>query len=544
MKKLIAILMTLALILSVSTVALAAQGGNATMSIAGSGRVYNGYQLLTLTVSMKEDGNHPQSCNGSHTDDCYNYAYSVNEKYRAILQAETFAKAEDSLWGANVPADASDVTDEQILEHLSKQSRDSGNTFGTLRSLADRVYRDIKAAGIAPDAESIRDTASISQGYWMFADVTDLEGEYDANSLVMVDTKGETDITVTPKVAMPTIDKKVKDIKDSEDGDISDNEWIDSADHDIDGAAIPFKLTATLPGNAAYYTTYELIFHDSMSEGLTLDPDSFHIYIYDSKDEAEADAALADYAAEVTDYFTVTTTGLTDGCTFEVSCENVLLIPGVDAGTAFVVYYEAALNENAVIGSVGNPNEVYLEFSNNPYADGTGNTESDKVVVFTYQLTVNKVDADGNSLEGAGFTLYKKNASGEYIAIGEELKADAEGNLMTTFIWEGLDDGDYKLVETTVPQGYNALSDMLFTISATHEENADDPKLLTLDGGSLGTGDVAIGTITEDVINRTGTVLPETGAEGTFLLLSGSVMVIMVACVFMITRKKMSVYED
>jgi fimbrial isopeptide formation D2 family protein len=514
------------------------------MSITGGDRTYNGYQLLTLTVSLKGEEHHPEGCDGNHTDDCYNYAYSVNEKYRAILQAETFANAGASLWGANKPADASGVTDTQILEHLSKQSSDSGDTFGTLRSLADRVYMAIKTAGIAPDAEGIQDTATISQGYWMFADVTDLDGEYDANSLVMVDTKGESDITVNPKVAIPTIEKKVKDIEDSEDGNISDNPWHDSADHDIDGVAIPFKLTAAPPSNAAYYTTYELIFHDTMSAGLTLDKNSFHVYIYDNKYKADVDTDLNDYVSEVTSYFTITTEGLTDGCTFEVSCEDVLAIPGVHADTAFVVYYEAALNENAVIGSAGNPNEVYLEFSNNPYDEGTGETEKDKVTVFTYQLTVNKTDSHGHALAGAGFTLYKKNVAGEYVAIGEELKVDADGEELTVFTWKGLDDGDYKLVETTVPEGYNALADVLFTISATHEENSVDPKLLSLDGGLMGTGEVSTGIITKDVVNQTGTVLPETGAEGTFLLLTASTMFVMVACVFMITRKKMSIYED
>ena len=544
MKKLLSILLALTLILSMSAVALAAENGNTTMSITGSDRVYNGYQLLTLTVSLKGDEHHPEGCDGNHTDDCYNYAYSVNDKYRAILQAETFANAGASLWGANKPADASGATDAQILEHLSKQSSDSGDTFGTLRSLADRIYMAIKTAGLAPDAEDIQDTASISQGYWMFADVTDLEGEYDANSLVMVDTKGESDITVTPKVAMPTIEKKVKDIEDSEDGDISDNPWHDSADHDIDGVAIPFKLTAAPPNNAAYYSTYELIFHDTISAGLTLDKSSFKVYIYDSKYKADVDTDLNDHVADVTDYFTITTEGLTDGCTFEVSCKNILAIPGVHKDTAFVVYYEASLNENAVIGAAGNPNEVKLEFSNNPYEEGTGLTEPDKVTVFTYQLTVNKTDSHGHALAGAGFTLYKKNVTGEYVAIGDELKVDADGNELTTFTWKGLDDGDYKLMETTVPEGYNALADVLFTISAAHEETADDPKLLSLDGGLMGTGEVTTGIITKDIVNQTGTVLPETGAKGTFLLITASTMFVMIAVVFMVTRKKMSIYED
>ena len=63
----------------------------------------------------------------------------------------------------------------------------------------------------------------------------------------------------------------------------------------------------------------------------------------------------------------------------------------------------------------------------------------------------------------------------------------------------------------------------------------------------LGTGNIdniELGRIQKDIVNKTGTVLPETGAEGTFFLITGSTLLVMVAAVFMITRKKMSIYED
>jgi LPXTG-motif cell wall-anchored protein len=127
-----------------------------------------------------------------------------------------------------------------------------------------------------------------------------------------------------------------------------------------------------------------------------------------------------------------------------------------------------------------------------------------------------------------------------YHIVGTELKGDD----LTTFTWKGLDDGDYKLVETTVPEGYNKMADIVFSISATHTEISDNPVLKSLDGGLMGTGDVATGTIEKDIVNNSGTVLPETGAEGTFMLITASAMFVMVACVFMVTRKKMSIYED
>ena len=66
----------------------------------------------------------------------------------------------------------------------------------------------------------------------MFADVTGLNGN-EANSLVMVDTKGQGELIITPKTALPTVEKKVKDSDDSEDNSITDNAWHDSADHDF-----------------------------------------------------------------------------------------------------------------------------------------------------------------------------------------------------------------------------------------------------------------------------------------------------------------------
>ena len=88
MKKIVSILLALAMILCLSTTAFAA---DTTLTIEGADRTYNGYKLLNLTTSVKTE-QHPAACQinqgGNHVDGCYNYAYSVNEKYEAILQAQ------------------------------------------------------------------------------------------------------------------------------------------------------------------------------------------------------------------------------------------------------------------------------------------------------------------------------------------------------------------------------------------------------------------------------------------------------------------------
>ena len=73
-------------------------------------------------------------------------------------------------------------------------------------------------------------------------------------------------------------------------------------------------------------------------------------------------------------------------------------VEGVDVNTQIVVFYKAKLNGNAVIGNAfdgnvgGNPNTVTLTYSNNPYAEGTGETIEDTVADFAFKLNLNKVD--------------------------------------------------------------------------------------------------------------------------------------------------------
>lgn len=514
MKKLVSILLALALILSLSVTAFAAETTTVPLTINDSnGRNYAGYKLLNLTVSLKA-GDH-ENCNGTnHKDDCYNYAYTVNDKYKTILENQ-----------AGSP---------DVIGYLEGLTSDTDAGYGTLRAVADKIYLAIKQAGLAADANG--DDNNVEQGYWLFADVTDLSDDEAANSLVMVGTAGQDSLTITPKVGLPTLEKKVKDTNDST-GKTTD--WQDSADHDITDT-VDFQLTATMPENIASYDTYAIIFHDNLSEGLTLLPGTIKVMMYANED--------ATTGTDVTASFNKPDTAPANG-EFTIShnqnnINNVKAL-GATKDSIFVVTYSATLNENAVIGAAGNPNTAYLEFSNNPYDDGTGKTKDDTVIVYTYKLIINKVDENNQALKGAGFTLYKKDATGNYnpIVVGKDADGktvtELKGADMTTFEWKGLDDGDYKLVETTVPAGYNKMKDIDFTITAEHEAETK-----TLNGGAMGEGDFSAGTITKDVENHTGTVLPETGAKGTVMLITISTMFVMVAAVFMITRKKMSIYED
>ncbi|MBF7094427.1 isopeptide-forming domain-containing fimbrial protein [Streptococcus sp. HF-1907] len=334
-------------------------------------------------------------------------------------------------------------------------------------------------------------------------------------------------VTVTPKSGTPTVEKKVKDTNDTT-GETTD--WQDSADYDINDD-VPFQLTATLPAeNFDKYETYYLEFSDTMSKGLTFNNNAV-VKVGDKTLTA--------------DQYQLTTTTDTDGSTkLTIAINDVKALGGV-AGGKVTVDYSAKLNENAVIGSKGNPNEVALIYSNNPNEKGTGKpndtgkTPKDTVIVFTYKTVVNKVDKDKQPLKGAGFTLYKM-VKGTKTKVKEITAGEA-----TKFEFKGLDDGDYVLEETTTPAGYNTIKPITFTVEAKHDTEAAEPKLTKLTG-TAANGEITFtraeaneDALTTQVVNKKGSILPSTGSVGTTILYIAGAILVLGAGILLITKKRM-----
>ena len=106
-----------------------------------------------------------------------------------------------------------------------------------------------------------------------------------------------------------------------------------------------------------------------------------------------------------------------------------------------------------------------------------------------------------------------------------------------------MDDGDYKLVETTTPAGYNTREDIYFTITAEHDILSDNPQLTSLTGGDLFTGNVSTGALSTIVINKSGVELPETGGIGTTIFYTMGGMLALGAAILLITKKRMGAAE-
>ena len=502
--------------------ALAADTHTLTINNAEAGHMYEAYQVFSGTLSA--DG-------GTLS----NIQWGSSVKGGDILTA----LQGDSAFGEDDQNVFKDVTDAAgVADKLSKYGNDSSEAKAFAKIVGNNLTT---AAGTSDagtegtDGKYTYTIGNLADGYYLVKDkdtTVPKDGVYTDFILKIVK-----DTTATPKSDVPTVEKKVKDVNDST-GDTSD--WQDSADHDINDA-IEYKLTGTLPSNYGSYTTYAYKFTDTLSQGLTVNEDSVKVYVVNDGTETE----ITGYTKSVAEVDAAAVTGTyAGGHVLTVDFANLKDVAGVTSTSKIVVKYTATLNANAVIGSAGNPNKVDLTFSNNPNGDGTGKTPEDEVIVFTFKLTVNKVDGDKDPLPGAGFSLYKWNGT----AYGENpVKTYAADTTTTSFDFSGLDDGQYKLVEDTAPDGYNKIADIEFKIVATHTQDDGDPartltvlNITDLDGNNMNgfTIDVSTKNVSTDVVNKKGSELPETGGIGTTILyVAGAVCVIAAGVWFGLRRR-------
>ena len=419
------------------------------------------------------------------------HTYEIYQIFTGDL-SENGSTLSNVKWGSNGKGTAGNDVDKTVLDEIKGlKSDDADQTkLATIKKYVDLTGTPFKTVK--------NGTVDVPEGYYLIKDKDNsLTGEDDVYTTYIVQVSK--DLKITPKADKPQSEKKVKDTNDT----IGDTTgWQDSADYDI-GDDVPFQLTGTVTSKYADYKAYKFVFHDKESAGLTFNADSVKVYVDGKK--------------------------ITSG--YEVK-----------AGSKITVEYTSQLNDKAVIGSAGNPNTMHLEYSNNPNDDQggeTGKTPDDTVIVFTYKTIINKVDASGAALKGAEFKLYKvmKDGSEKEVAVVK----NPEG---TTFTFNGLDDGDYILRETTTPDGYNSISDIKFRITASHDVLSESPALKDLTGDKVTgeielTADKTAGSLTSNIVNQKGSELPETGGMGTTAMYLVGGVLVAGALLLLITKRRM-----
>ena len=443
------------------------------------------------------------------------HTYSVYQVFTGDLSEGTLSNIEA---GRNFKTN--NANGKSAAEAAAEIAQVPASSDNTTKLAAITPYVDL--TGPAFGEVSANTALPAPAGYYLLKDKAAVTGD-DAATLFIVQVNGP--VTVNRKADKPTFEKKVKDVNDSTG---VKTDWQDSADYDVNDE-VPFQLTATLPTNEAdfaAYKTYKLVFHDQQSAGLTFKPET----------------VVVKYEGTIlnTESYTLGQNP-TGGHTFDITITNAKAVKDVNgsaitvaAGGKFTVEYTSTLNANAVIGAEGNPNEASLEFSNNPNVGGEGNTgetPTDKVIVFTYQLDINKTfnggTPDDNDLPK--FKLYKFDSTTNDYTIdrGEVTITKTEGGKYTAS-FKRVDDGEYKLVETHTPAGFNTAADTIFEITAGHDVLSDNPTLTSLKINQTD-GNKTNGTVQADVVNVKGSNLPSTGGMGTTILYAAGAAIVLVA---------------
>lgn len=462
----------------------------------------------------------------AYAENCTISVASDDNRTYEILQIFTGDYANGVLsnvkWGANGSGTEGQAVEQSVLDALTAVS---GNEYTDAQRL-DAILNYVNTSSDPVKTVTKAEAATVPTGYYLMRETIETMPDNYVVSLYIVEVAA--DVVISPKAGTVDFNKKIKDTNDST-GETSD--WQDSADYDI-GDEVPFRLYGKLPMNYDKFDEYYLKFTDEMEDSLTFTKSSVKVYVD---------------GTEVTTGFVVTADEDNHG--FVVEFANVKNIAAAGNGSEITVEFTATLNENAELGKQGNMNKANMTYSNNPNGEGTGTTKDDAVIAFTYQYVVNKVDQDGNPLEGAEFTLEKYDDKEKTWKAITVVKNDAG----TVFTFEGLDDGKYRLTETDTPVGYNSIAAITFNVVGTHVAVDDAMKsfdysgrtaILTALTGNVDTGsvgqatfasDVATGTLTSDVENKSGATLPETGGIGTTLfylfgglLAAGSALILVV----------------
>lgn len=337
------------------------------------------------------------------------------------------------------------------------------------------------------------------------------------------------DVNITEKNNIPEIIKKVLDQSGNTQEQIS--EFI--------GKEVTFLSRITF-----YAGTYNLVYEDKMDPGLTFVDGSIQVYY-----TPMADGDLVD-----PENYEIKTGSDKDNpeSDFEIHFDDEF-VAQFTSSTQLTIVYKAVVNENAEIAPDANTNAGRVTFGRE------GKTTWDTADVLTYKFGIAKTNTNDAIIEGAGFALYAaigpldsnhqhttvripvvkitpEGAVDGYNyyrpATPEEIAAGGEGYVGDTIeagvaIIVGIRSGvTLYLEETVVPEGYSGIEGLIHVNALTGN---NEPVVVN---GVYQSGGV-------DVENKTGTVLPSTGGMGTTLFYVFGGLMVAAAVVLLMTKKRM-----
>ena len=455
--------------------------------------------------------------------------YAAYQIFKGDLYDNTLSNIE---WGDNVTTAGQKALGNAAAKAKALTGETEAKTF------ASEVAKYLTDPPAGTGTDSI---TGLAAGYYLIKNTNVEAGEVFTDYILQV----VENVTVQPKSGKPTLDKQIKHNETGVWGVVGDNQI---------GDTVEFRTITTVP-NVSGYTQYKYVIYDEMSAGLTSNV----------KNENDVTIKVNDETVLDKNYYTVTVDG-TNANKFTVTVDvlNAIKDGKMVEGNTLYTYYTGILNEKAKVYNDGKQdNKAYLEYSNNPHDNTTTNKTPEKVVYdWTFKMEINKIDGESKApLSDAKFVL-SKNGNCSLGTIGDDgtpsittdlinLIENSDGSYTVapaghtgTYVMtagnitiKGLDDAtEYYLYETKAPAGYNRLTDAVkFKITATYNDTGDSYTSVT-----AAVNDVEQSSVSVQVANNKGSTLPSTGGIGTtlFYVIGGVLMA--VAAVLLVTKKRMN----
>lgn len=481
MKKIMALMLAAIMMMAMSVTAFAAEGaGTHTLTVNAKG----GQDLKGQTINLYKLFDVTESKSGETT----NYAYTVNNTYKATLASvlKIGETAKDEEYAAAVLA----------LKDTEGAVQKFANDF-TAEALTKKLSATANSGKITEENKTSYTFENLAAGYYL---VYVTGGKEIQSSLVTVD---ETTTTVNLKTEAPSITKTA----DKETAEI--------------GQVVKYTVTGAIPDTTGY-EQYQYIIHDELSKGLDFVNDAKGTALEEGATTVTVAVAFGEEIADASKAPTTATLDSTNKKKMSLDLSEWVRANQTNKGKAFTVTYYAKVNKDAVVTE---KNNAQLEYGNNPKE--TTKTTPSEAKTPTYPLDILKKEKTSEKeLAGAKFSLYTTEADakagtnaitvsgsdGKYVVDPTskntvfESVASIEGENYNLHV-NGLKAGDYWLVETEAPAGYNKLT---APIKVTIKKSADaDVNNWTISKDGVDEKDKII-----DIENSTGSLLPSTGGRG------------------------------
>lgn len=267
--------------------------------------------------------------------------------------------------------------------------------------------------------------------------------------------------TAVAKSTTPKIDKE-----------IIEGTTPDGSDPDKDtasvGDVITYEVTPTIPDYPKNAVNKTFFISDTMSTGLDFLYNTLTIEISGQTVTKE------DNQFKLGDKVIATAVQTNSGKGFNLCFDYDNLISDTATGAVYqpIITYQAVINEEAVVGNPGNPNDAELYYANDPNSGNTWTDEEtkpdsaegvakkeDSETVYTYQLAFQKIDENGEPLAGAVFGIYKDSACTQLV---DKVTTNEKGYAVSTNVASGT----YYIKEISAPAGYT-LNTTVYDIKAT-----------------------------------------------------------------------------